>query len=171
MGELEDLLGAGQVFEPLRAQGPEARRLGQGLGDELIGGAREQGLAAVRRGPQARAAVKRRADVVSGVAEDRLAAVQGDADPQLAALRPVGRAQLALEVERAGKRPRGLGEGDHGAVALALLERAGPAGGLDGALEELVVKRDRRPHRSGVGFPESRGALDVGEQEGDDALG
>jgi len=57
VGELEDLLGAGQVAQSARAQGPQARALGQGLGDELIGGPRDERLAAVRRGAQARAAI------------------------------------------------------------------------------------------------------------------
>ena len=131
---------------------PQARALGKAVGDELIGGPRDERLAAVGERAQARAAVQRRADVVSGVAQQRLAAMQGDPHPKLCAIRPLGGGQAALKLERTGKRSRGLGEGDHGAVALALLERASAAGGDDRALEELVVKR-RAPPASRRGRP------------------
>ena len=87
---------------------PEARALGQALGDEVIGGARDECLAAVGDRPQPRAAVKRRARVVAGVAQQRLAAVEGDPHPKLRAVRPLGGRQAALKIERAGQRTRGL---------------------------------------------------------------
>ena len=82
VGELEDLLGAGQVAEAQRAQCPQARPLGEGIGDELMGGARDERLAAVGDSAQPRAAVERRADVVSGVAKHRLAAVERRSAPE-----------------------------------------------------------------------------------------
>ena len=171
MGELEDLLGAGQVAQALRPERSQARALGQAVGDELIGGPGDERLAAVgraRAGARSGSAPGRRSFAGRAAAPRRCA---GRSAPE--ALRHPAtrrRPEPALQIQRAGKRPRGLREGDHGAVALALLCRAPTAGGGDGALEELVVKRERGPHRVGVGLPEPRGALDVGEQEGDDAL-
>ena len=102
--------------------------------DQILGRARQHGLAAVGEIAQPCGPVDRRADVVAFVAQLHLAGVHADAQPDRRERRP-------LQVQRARHRVAGAGERDHEAVALALLDRPHPAVGGDACRTRVRSRR------------------------------
>ena len=161
----KDLLGAPEVAQAMHAQIDQLHAIGQAIDDEIVRRARQQRLPAVRDRPQPRAAIDRLAEVVALVAQLRLGGVQRDPHPQRRRGRPRLRVQRGLGVQRRGERIRRAGKRRDDAVALALLDRAHPAVPADRILQQCVATGDRQRHRIGVGLPQPRRALDVGQQE------
>ena len=97
-------------------------------------------------------------DVVALVAQLHVAGVHADAQ--------LDRCQRCpLQVQRAGHRVGGARERDHEAVALALLDRTHTVVGGDDVRQRLVEARDGGRHRLGLGLPQPRRTLDVGQQQ------
>ena len=171
MAELPHPLRSPEVLQAVRAEVTQVGVVRKAVGDQVAGGAGENGLAAVGDRPQAGAADDRPPDVVVVAPQLGLAGVQGDPDPQRLASGPGLVGKGALGVEGGGDRIGGLGEGAHHAVALALLHRPHPAVEGDGGIEELVVAGDGRAHGVLVALPQAGRSLDVAEEERDDPGG
>ncbi|WP_420716100.1 hypothetical protein [Mycobacterium sp. 94-17] len=103
-------------------------------------------------------AIDRRADVVALIAQPHLAGV--DPDPQ-----PDRRQRRPLQIEGAGHRLSRAGKRDDEAVALTLLDGPDPAVGGDHLRQRLVQPCHSNGHLVGLGLPQARGALDVGQQQ------
>ena len=117
-------------------------------------------LAAVREVAQPGGAVDRRADVVAFVAQVHVAGVHADAQLDR-------RQRRTLQLQRAGHRVGGAGERDDEAVALTLLDGPHTVVGGDRVGQCLIEARDGGLHRLGLGFPQARRTLDVGQQQRD----
>src|SRR6266446_3800553 len=114
--------------------------------------------------------VQRRTKVVA-LAELRLAGMQGDPHLQVETFRPGFAGEFLLDVERACG--PGCSRPEHRQYAISLTsgyhERAGVIS--DRAGKDRVVASHRASHRLGMPFPRLRRPLQVGEHEGDRALG
>ena len=166
--QLEDVLVARQAPELVLAEVDELGSVDEPVAHQLGGGVGDEHLPAGSDRPDPGGPVQGRAVVVA-VALERLARV--DRDPHLQA--EPGRPRLgqdpAADVEggeHGVARPREDGEGG---VALALGLDQAAAGPGDHLGDELVVAGERVRHRVGLGLPQRRRALDVGEEERHDA--
>ena len=128
------------------------------VGDDCFGRAGQHGLAAVRESRRRAVRLIVGPDVVAFVAQLDLAGVDTDAQPDR-------RQRCPLQIEGARHRITGAGERDDEAVALALLHRPHPAVAGDDVRECAVEPRDGFRHLLGLGLPQPRRALDVGQQQ------
>ena len=157
VSELEERHRLGDVLEPVLAE------VGQLVLDELGGRLREDDLAAVARGGDARSEVDVVADVAL-VGEQRRAGVQADAHAD--------RARLSASVIARGRgdRPRRRGEGEEERVALRVHLDAAVGG--EGLAEHATVLGERLRVRLRPELVQQlRRALDVREEERDRAGG
>ena len=79
----------------------------------------------------------------------------------------IGANGARCKLQRAGHRVRGAGERDDEAVALALLDGPHAVVGGDRVGQRLVEALDGGLHRLGLGLPQPRRTLDVGQQQRD----
>ena len=158
MAQLHNAFRPGQVAQRMRTEVVQPGVVGQVVDNHRLGRSRQQGLTAVTEVAKPSGAVDRRADVVAFVAQLDLAGV--DADPQ-----PDRRKWSALQRQRARDRIAGAGEGDDEAVALPLLDRADAAVGGDQVRQRGIQPSNRGSHLCGLGLPQPRRTLDVGEQQ------
>ena len=158
VAELHHPFGAGQIAQRMGAEVDQRDVLRELVDDKRFRRTREHRLAAVGEVAQPRGAVDRRADVVAFVAQLDVAGVHADAQLDRCQRRP-------LQLQRAGHRVGGAGERDDEAVALALLDRSHTVVGGDRVGQRLVEARDRGLHRVGLGLPQARRTLDVGQQQ------
>ena len=168
MLELVETLGAREVAQPHEAEVAQRHVLRQPVGHERDDRLRQQDLPAVRRTHDARGAVDRAPEEVAVAALDRTAVeTAAHAQREAAVRRRLGERQLQFE-DRRDRVERVVERGVH-AVAQHLDDRA--AMPLHGAADERVVARERRAHPLGLLLPEPAAALDVREQERDEAGG
>ena len=162
--ELVEMLGAGEVAEAVFAEMAELHAVREEVANELLGGEREQDLAAVRGGEDAGDAIEGLAEIVA-IALLGGAGVQGHADFQFLDLLPGGGVQSALGLEGAGEPVlRGI-EGDAKGVADGLENMA--AAGFEGGAQQSVVLREGAAHGLGLALPFLGAAFDVAEEKGD----
>ena len=160
VAELHHPFGAGQIAQRMGAEVGQ-RDVGRELvDDKRFRRTREHRLAAVGEIAQPRGAVDRRADVVALVAQLHVAGVHADAQLDR-------RQRCPLQVQGTSHRVGGAGERDDEAVALALLDGPHTVVGGDRIGQCLVEARDRGLHRLGLGLPQPRRTLDVGQQQRD----
>src|SRR5437870_8455204 len=119
MAELEHSLTPRQVLERVLAEGLERRSGGQPITTQIVRDLRDQRLAAVPGGDQARHMVERRAEVVT-VADFRSSRMQRHPGANRGLLRPPLCAERALRGERRLDRARCGGEGGTESVACGL---------------------------------------------------
>ena len=162
MGELHHLLRPGEVPQPVAAEVGQPGTLRQAVDDEVVRGPGHHRLAAVGEIAQAGRPVHGRAHVVALVAQLRLAGVEADTEPD-------GGQRGPLQIEGAGHGFGGAGEGDHEAVALALLHGAHPSMAGDRFTEDAIEARHGLGHGLRLGFPQPGRAFDVGQQKRDRA--
>ena len=169
VAHLEDLLGSAQVLESVRPQVPEVDLWGEGVGDHLGTCPAREHLAAMAQLADSCGADDRLAHVVLRVAQPRLAAVERHPHPDLDPGRPRLCEDRPLRGDRGGYRVGAALERGDDAVSLALLERQRPTMGADRVVQQVVVALDDVGHLLGMGLPEMRRALEVGQEEGHDA--
>ncbi|RWQ57648.1 MAG: hypothetical protein EOS82_01285 [Mesorhizobium sp.] len=99
MAELPHPLRSPKVLQAVRAEVTQVGVVRKAVGDQVAGGAGENGLAAVGDRPQAGAADHRPPHVVVVAPQLGLAGVQGDPDPKHLASGPglVGKGALRME--------------------------------------------------------------------------
>ena len=165
--ELEELLWTLKILQPMRAQVVE-HDLGVRAIDELSGREREHDLPTMRCGHDPRAAIQRRAEVMSTPHLDRTG-MEAHPHSKGAGLRPDLGAKGALAVDRGTHRGDRVAERGVHRVADGLEDNA--AGTLDRGGEELVVPRDRRGVGARMGLEQPGARFDVGEEEGHRAGG
>ena len=161
VAQLHHAFGPGQIPQRVGTEVGQPGVGGQLVDDQILGGARQHGLAAVGQVAQARGPVDGRADVVARifwVPQPHLAGVQADAQPDRRQRRP-------LQVKGARHRIRRTPERDHEAVALTLLDRADAIVRGDGVGHGLIQPRYRGGHLLGLGLPEPRRPFDIGQQQ------
>ena len=127
VGQLEHLLRAAQVLEPVRAEVEPRHPVRQRVAGEVHALTRRDHLAAVGEGPEPRGADDRLARVVARVAQLGVAGVQRHAHRNVDGGRPGLGCERPLRGERGRHRVRPTPEHRHDAVALALLHREHPA--------------------------------------------
>ncbi len=120
----------------------------------------------MRRVGQACRAVRRR-PVVVAVAELGFAGVQPHADPQRRGVDQLLTRERELRLDRGADRVAGGRE--HGVHAVARRLHDVPAVRADRVVQDRVVAREGDRHRVGLLLPETRRALEVGEEKGDGA--
>ena len=163
MQELQEMLRALQIFQPMRAEITRPD-IGVGVADQLRCGEREHDLPAVRRGHDPCAAIERSAEIVLTTHLDR-SGVQAHPHPERADLRP------RLGLERALAFDRRANGGDR--IAERGIDRItdglehDPAGLLHRGSQELVMSGDRDGVPAGMCLEHPGARLDIGEQEGD----
>ncbi|MCV7332024.1 hypothetical protein H7J81_18140 [Mycobacterium cookii] len=125
--QLEDVLGAGQVFELTHPEVGEHDVVGQRVDDEFGGRARAQDLATHCQRPQPRSPVHRPTEVIA-VAELDLSGVQRDPDPHRRPKAPllVGDRVLQLHSGRCCRR-RSLEDRERGIALAACLDQPSSA--------------------------------------------
>ena len=160
--DLEDLLGAAEVLQPVQAEVPDTGARRQRVREQGGRGGREHDLAPVRDRRDPGRAVHLEADEADRRPRG-LAGVDAHADPDVLAGGPGVGPQCALHVDRrghAGARRREHRE-ERVALGVHLLTVVRVQAGPD---DPVVIGQ-----HPGVGVPElpqhRRGALDVGEQE------
>jgi hypothetical protein len=170
MGDREDVLGPGQALEGMRPDVDQGGTVRELVGHQLGGRPRQQDLAALPERPQPGRAVERLPEIVL-VAQLGLAGVQGGPGRERDRFRPPLPVEGQLHGQGRGHRVAGPGEDRQGRVPLALgLDDPAAAGG-HGRGDQLLVAGQGGAHGGAVTLPQRRGPLDVGEQEGQDALG
>jgi hypothetical protein len=163
MDQLEEVLGAPQVLEPMGAQvaqGGPVRELVQHQGGCRR---RQQHLAAVAGRHDPRGTVDRRAEVVAR-ARLRLAGVQPHPDPEGSRLPPRLVRQVTLGCHAGAHASDGGREDRHHSVAGGLEHL--PVGACHGGTQDRVMALQGALHGAGEPLPKPGAALDVGEQEG-----
>ncbi len=163
--DLEDLLGPGQVPQPVAAKVEQRHAVGQGVAHQLGRGPGHHRLAAVGHGPEPGRTDDGRARVPALVGL-RLPGVHGHAHADRLAGGPRLPGQGQLGLHRRRHRIRGPGEGGHHTVALPLLHRPEAAMGADGRGQDLLLAGDGAGGGRAVGLPRQRGPLHVGQEEG-----
>ena len=166
--QLEDVLVARQAPELVLAEVDELGAVDEPVAHQLGGCVGDEHLPAGGERPDPGGPVQGRAVVVA-VALERLARVDRDPHPQAEPGRPRLGQDPGADVEggeHGVARPREDGEGG---VALALGLDQAAVGPVDHLADELVVAGERVRHRVGLGLPQRRRALDVGEEERHDA--
>jgi hypothetical protein len=104
-----------------------------------------------------RSPVDRRPHVVTVVAELRVAGMHADAQSDRGDRR-------ALQLQRARHRVAGAAECDDEAVALPLLHGPHATMGTDEIRKCTIQAHEGRRHRLGLGLPQPRQVLNVGQQ-------
>ena len=161
--ELPHTLGARQVPQSGQAQVDERRALGQVVEHQCGGRFGDEHLAAMTAGPQPCAPDDGTADVVALVTQLRFTGVDGHAYRQPVELL----VQLPLCIERGPQRVLRCGERGDDGVALALLHRPHTTCCAHGGVQDLVVAGDRSGRFVLIRLPQTRRALNVGQQERD----
>ncbi len=169
VAEFEDPLGDGEVLEPVE---PEVDERGARREVAVHGaGSRPGGdrLRPVGQRTQPDAPVRDRA-VVGPAPDLDDAGVERGPGANAEIGRPRVGGHLALEIDGGGEGGRRVSEDGEAAVALRprALEYATPA--LDGRGDDHVVGGEQPQHPLAVQFPQPRRPLDVGEEQGDDAI-
>ena len=149
MAQLHHALGPGQIAQRVGAEIGQPHIVGQRVDNEVIGCARQHGLAAVGQVAQSGRAIDGRADVVALIPQPYLASVDPDAQPNRRQRRP-------LQIQGAGDRVGRPAECDHEAVALTLLDRSYAVVGCDRFAQCLVQACHRGGHHLGLGLPQPR---------------
>ena len=165
VSELEDMLRANQVLQPVQAEVDQLHTRRPLVGQQLLSSPRQHHLARVADGEQTGTAVQRGA-VVMAAAQLSFAGVERDPDPQ----RAFG-VEATLDVEGAAGRVRGGTEdGQHAVTLAAGLDQ--PAGvTLNRAADDRVMARHRPAHALRVAVPKASRPRQVGEQEGKRSFG
>jgi hypothetical protein len=158
MNQLVDVLWPVQVTHAVRAEIKQGRPVLEAVHDQIVRRLRQQRLAAMSEIAQPRTPVDGRPDVVALVTQLHVAGVQRD--PQ-ADRREIGR----LHVQRAPHRVCGAGEGDHEAVALALLDRTRAMMPVHHLVQQRIEARHRVRHRRRVRLPQPRRTLHIRQQQ------
>ena len=167
MHDLEHPLRSAEVAQLELAEIHEIRCRRETVARERRGGLRDEDLAGMRGGHQARGAVHHRAVVVATPVL-RIAGVQTHAHTQRSRRAP----RLGLQRQLPGHcRVDGVRRGGKGGVHAV-------AGGLDDvavvfehrALQDLVVPGERVLHRLGMVLPQTSRPLEIREEEGDRSL-
>jgi hypothetical protein len=162
--DLEEQLGALEVLEDALAERTQADVVGLVVGQQRLGCARDEHLAAVSRRTDAGRAVHSEPDVAV-VGDGGLGGVQAHPHPQGRARRPAVCGEGALSVHRGDDGLARSPEDDEQAVALRVdLAAAVP---LEGLAQDPPVVRHRIGERVAETSQEPRGALDVREEQGD----
>jgi hypothetical protein len=162
--QLVQVLGHGDVLQPVVAQVAEGGPLRQGLLHQPPGGLGDQDLPAVAGSSDPGGPVHVHADVVVS-AQDALAGVQAHPHPYPGGGGPLVGGEAALGVDRGPDRPHRAGERHEEGIALGADLHA--AARLDGlAHDRRVLVPDRGVPIAQL-LQQPRGTLDVGEQEGD----
>ena len=146
--ELVEPLGRLEALEPVLAHVPQRHPRRQGPCGKGTGRVRDQDLAAMRRRGDPGRAVDVEADVIVAAA-DALAAVQPHPNGDGAPVRPVGRGERTLCLDRRGDRRRRVAEDHEEGVALgATLDAArGRQSPIEGAGDAARGDRGRFPCR------------------------
>jgi hypothetical protein len=113
---------------------------------------------------QPRRSVDGGADVIAFIAQLHLTGVHTDAQSDR-------RQWGSLQFQRTGHRVTGSRECYDEAVALTLLHRSHPAMSGDEIRSCIIQPCERGRHLVGLGFPQLRGAFDVGQQQRHGARG
>ena len=146
MGKLEDLLGLGQVLQPVPAQRAQGRAGGEsGRSEEEGRGLGDQRLPAVGGSEQAGGASGRGPEVVP-LPQFRRPGVQGEADAQGAAFREVPRLGVEGELGGQGRREGVLGPFKGGVEGVAAGLEDVPAAVLQRLSQQGVVACEGTPH-------------------------
>ncbi len=164
--DLEDTDRAGQVAQPVLTEVDEIDAMIR-VAQQLLGGERHEDLAAVGDTHQPRRPVQRGAVVVA-VATVGRSGVDPHAHTQLAGLAPRLGRERTLRIERRTRSVR-LQWRRHACAPSPVILTTYPSCAVDRVAQDLVVTRERGLHRLGVLLPETRRALEVGEQERDRA--
>jgi hypothetical protein len=164
--ELEEVLGAIEVLEPVLAEIPERDVNRQFVGDELARGARDQHLPAVSGRADPRRAVHVETDVII-LSDVRLTGVHPDAHAHVDALGPMLGRQRPLRADRGGDRVARPSEGDEERVTLGV-DLAAVVLGERRAQEALMLGKDLGVAAAQV-RQQPRRTLDVAKQERDGA--
>jgi hypothetical protein len=163
--QLEDVLDAGNVAQPVLAQVDQLRFA---LPEQGSSGGRQEDLPAVGGGHQPRGAVDGR-PVIIAVAQLGLAGMERHTGAEGARVSPgLGLQPLLRGDGRLGGR-RGRGKG--GVQSIARLLDHGPAVGIDGLPEQGIMPRQGRRHGPGMRFPEAGAGLQVAEEKSHGARG
>src|SRR6185503_7039703 len=160
--DLEQSFGFGQAGERVAAQDPQ-HDAGRLIPLERVArrGGKED-LSAMASGAHARGGIDRDADV-SGLTQRRAAGVDADADADLDIFGPLAFLEGPLDIHRGVERPCGLTEGGEEFIRTRVdLVSAGCANAL--ANERSYIAQERRVSVTELA-KQSRGSLDVGEQE------
>ncbi len=162
--KFENVLGPREVAQLAHTKIGENDVVAQRVDDEFSRRARAQDLSARGQRPQARGAVDRSAEVVA-ITQFDLACVQRHADAQRFAQCPLFMGDRVLQLHgRCGCRRRPVEDRERGVAFAARFDQP-PATRRHNLLDELVVARESRCHRLGVGLPCRRRPLDIGQQE------
>jgi hypothetical protein len=153
----------------MRAHVEEAGPVRQLVGHQFGRRPGQQDLPALPERPQPGGAVERLAVVVA-VAQLGLAGMQGGPGREGEPTRPGARAERPLQGQGRGGRVARPHEHRHRRVALASGLDEPPAVGADGPGDQLLVLGQGGAHHRPVPLPQRRRPLDVGQQEGEDAI-
>lgn len=170
MDDREDVLRPRQPLQQMRPDVDQAGAFRELVGDQLGRGPRQQDLAAPAKRPQPGGPVERLPEVVP-VAQLRLAGMQGRPRRERDPRRPPLPFQGPLERQGRGHRVTRPHEDRQGGVSLTLgLDQPALVGG-DRSGDQHLMPGEGGAHGGPVTLPQRRRPLDVGEQEGQDALG
>ncbi len=158
--DLEQVDRRVQVTEPVLSEIDQTDPIAHLLADHT--GAHD--LPAVRDGHHPRRPVHLGPEPVP-LAGRRLTRVQAHPDPQLQPIRPCRRGQRALC--RDGRGDSRTRDGKHRVEPVTRRLHDMTAVRHDRVTDQLVVKRESVAHRFRVVLPQTRGSLDIREQEGD----
>ncbi len=131
-------------------------------GESLVRHRRQDDLTAVSRRLNSGSTVHRYPEVV-GVPDFHVAGVDSHPHVQRTHHTPIERHELSLGVLRRANRVLHRGEDRDHTVAGVFGD--GPGVAFDGVGDDRVVACQRHPHPLGLGLPQRRGFLDVGEEE------
>ncbi len=163
MGDLEEALRPAEVLQAMVAEVAKRGRRGKAAIDALGGRARQQDLAAVTDRHDPGRPVHGGPEVVP-TARLGLAGVDPHPDADRARARPRLLEECPLGGDRGGHGTDRRVEDGHQTVAGGLDDLTVRVG--DGRPEQDLVSREGVLHLTRVLLPETRAALDVGEQEG-----
>ncbi len=167
--QLVDALRFAQAAQLVQAEIAQRRPAGELCAEALGGRSRKQRLAAMARGRDALGTHQGKRRDVCAVVRFRRADVQADAHPHGTDFAPALLVQGALRVE--GRAERLVGVVKHRAEGIADDLEHLPAVRIDCTLQQHVMPRERNGCSLRMLLDQARRALDIGEQEGDDAIG
>jgi hypothetical protein len=170
MGQGDDLLGSRQPLELVGAGIGQGRGGRQLIGHQLRGRPRQQDLTALRQGPHTGRPVQRR-PVVVPTALLSLPGMEGRPGGKRDAAKPHFSAQCKLQRQRGLHRISRSSEDREGRIPFPTALDEPAVVGRHCLGNQLLVTSQGGTHRHSVCLPQRRGPLDIGEQEGDDAVG